>query len=75
MKDIAMMREHIKEAIDRADEGTVETIFNVLEGEDLLENMSAEQEASFLRGLKDADEGKITPHEEVMKRYEKWLAK
>jgi predicted transcriptional regulator len=77
MKDISVMRDHIKEMIDQSDEKTVETVLKVLEGdgEDLLENMSPEQEASFLRGLKDADEGRTTRHEEVMKKYEKWLTK
>lgn len=45
------------------------------EGEDLLENMSAEQEASLMRGIKDADEGRTIRHEEVMEKYNKWLTK
>jgi hypothetical protein len=28
---------------------------------------------SIDRGLKQAEEGDITPHEEVMKKYKKWL--
>jgi predicted transcriptional regulator len=79
MKDISLMRQHIKDVIDDADDVTVEKVFQMLEdedeGEDPLANMSPEQEASFLRGLKDADEGRTTPHEEVMKKYEKWLTK
>lgn len=35
---------------------------------------SAAQE-SLKRGLKQADQGKVTPHKEVMKRYKKWLSK
>ena len=31
--------------------------------------------ASIERGLKQADEGNVTPHGEVMKKYEKWLSK
>ncbi len=71
------MRKHIKKYIDTADNRTVEIVFKILEdeGEDLLENMSPEQEASLLRGLKDADEGRTTPHKEVMKKYKKWLTK
>ncbi|MBS1600896.1 MAG: hypothetical protein JST75_21930 [Bacteroidetes bacterium] len=30
---------------------------------------------SIERGLKQADQGKITPHKEVMKKYKKWLSK
>ncbi len=77
MKDLPLMRKHIKKYIDTADDKTVEIVFKILEdnGEDLLENMSAQQEASFNRGIKNADEGRVTPHKEVMKRYKKWLTK
>ena len=30
---------------------------------------------SIERGLKQAKEGKVTPHAEVMKKYKKWLSK
>jgi predicted transcriptional regulator len=30
---------------------------------------------SIKRGLKQAKEGKVIPHHEVMKKYEKWLSK
>jgi predicted transcriptional regulator len=30
---------------------------------------------SIERGLKQAGQGKVTPHNEVMKRYKKWLSK
>lgn len=45
------------------------------EGEDILKNLSPEQEDSLMRGIKDADEGRTVPHEEVMKKYSKWLTK
>lgn len=31
--------------------------------------------SSIERGLKQADQGKVTPHKEVMKKYKKWLPK
>jgi hypothetical protein len=30
---------------------------------------------SINRGLKQADSGDVMPHEEVMKKYKKWLSK
>ncbi len=30
---------------------------------------------SIGRGLKQAEQGKVTPHKEVMKKYKKWLSK
>ncbi len=79
MKDISEMREQIKELIDDADDETVEKVFQILEdeddGEDPLANMSPEQEASFLKSLAQADRGETIPHEEVMKKYARWLSK
>lgn len=77
MKDVLLMRKHIKMFIDEADEKTVEKVFKIMEdeGEDLLENMSAGQEASLMRGIKDADEGRTTSHKEVMEKSNKWLTK
>lgn len=77
MKDVLMMREHIKMSIDDADDITVEKVFKLMEDEskDLLQNLPPDQEASLMRGIKDADEGRTIPHEEVVKRYSKWLTK
>ncbi len=30
---------------------------------------------SITKALKEADQGKVTPHKDVMKRYKKWLSK
>jgi predicted transcriptional regulator len=30
---------------------------------------------SITKGLKDAQQGRVTPHKEVMKRYKKWVSK
>lgn len=30
---------------------------------------------SIERGLKQAEQGKVTPHKEVMKKYKKWLSR
>jgi hypothetical protein len=37
------------------------------------EELSDAEIASIERGLADAKAGRIIPHEEVKKRYEKWL--
>jgi hypothetical protein len=77
MTDIKKIREQLKERIDNADMETLEMINDFFEygNDDPLMNMTPEQEASFLRGLKDADEGRVIPHEEVMKEFRKWHAK
>ena len=37
------------------------------------EALSIEERQSIERGLEDSKNGRITPHSEVKKRYEKWL--
>jgi predicted transcriptional regulator len=77
MDAVIEIREALKKKIDAADRHILEQIEDLLEfgDRDPLLNMSPEQEASLLRGIKDADEGRTTPHEEVMKKYSQWLTK
>ncbi len=30
---------------------------------------------SIAKGIKEADQGKVTPHKEVMKRFKRWASK
>jgi len=41
--------------------------------EDWWETISESERASIDRGLKDIKAGKVLPHSEVRKKYEKWL--
>jgi predicted transcriptional regulator len=41
--------------------------------QDWWETLSIEEKQSIERGLEDAKNGKVTPHSEVRKKYEKWL--
>jgi len=77
METIIALRESIKKQIDNADTNTLEKIEELLQfGEyDPLFNMSKEQEASLLRGIKDADTGKVSSHENVFKKFEQWRMK
>ena len=40
---------------------------------DSWEEISQAEKEAIDQGLEDAQNGKVTPHEEVRKRYEKWL--
>ena len=40
---------------------------------DWWDTISDDEKASIKRGIADADAGKLIPHSEVRKRYEKWL--
>ncbi len=44
-----------------------------LKHQDWWESISEEERFSIERGSKDSEEGRVTPHAEVRKRYEKWL--
>ena len=41
--------------------------------QDWWETISEEERQSIERGLEDSKNGRITPHSEVKKKYEKWL--
>ncbi|HVU56931.1 MAG TPA: hypothetical protein VHD83_17840 [Puia sp.] len=45
------------------------------EESDWWEGVEEAAKESIERGLKDAEEGRVTPHKEVMKKYKKWLSK
>jgi len=41
--------------------------------QDWWKTISEEERQSIERGLEDSKNGRITPHSDVKKRYEKWL--
>jgi hypothetical protein len=44
-----------------------------LKQQDWVHSISQQERESILRGLQDSAQGRITPHADVRKRYEKWL--
>lgn len=78
MKQVSVLRKEVKKYIDTADEKTLKMIHAMLEVEqesDWWDELSEGAKASIEKGLKDADAGRVTPHEVVMKKYRKWLSK
>lgn len=45
------------------------------EQKDWWDEISAEQQQAIDKSLAEVKAGKVTPHEEVMKKYKKWLKK
>lgn len=43
------------------------------EKKDWWNEISDEEKESIEKGLSDAESGKLTPHSEIIKKYEKWL--
>ena len=74
-KDI---RAEVKEYIDHADERMVKIIHAMLEADqdqDWWDEISDEEKSSIDRGLRQLEQGKGIPHEEVVKRHPKWFKK
>lgn len=70
------LRRKVKKSIDRADVRSlkiIQAILDVEESYDGWDDLSDEAKGSIERGLKEAEESKLTPHKDVMKKYKKWL--
>ena len=82
---IKELRKEVKHYIDNADERMLKAIYAMLEtdqhedideiGDDWWDKISDGERAAVEEGLKQIEEGKTIPHEEVMKKYRKWLTK
>lgn len=80
MDSIEAMRKEVKEYIDTADEKVVKMMHAMLEVDaeedtDWWDTMPDEVKADIDKAIREADEGKLIPHEEVMKFLQKWLVK
>ncbi len=47
--------------------------FRLKSSKDWWNEISEAEKQAIEQGLKDAEEGKLIPHDEVKKKYEKWL--
>lgn len=64
--DIEARKYHLIERVMRFNENELDSIEMFLERE-------SELSASLDRALQQVKEGQVTPHNEVRKKYEKWL--
>jgi predicted transcriptional regulator len=77
MDEVTLMKNQAKKYLDNADERTIKMVFAMLEVDaqkDWWDDLSDGAKNSIDRGLKDIEMGNVTPHEEVMKKYKKWLS-
>ena len=78
MDAVKQMRLEVKRYIDTADEKVVKMMHAMLEvnaDEDWWESMPDNVKADVEAALSESDKGELIPHEEIKKRYQKWLAK
>jgi predicted transcriptional regulator len=78
MQQTNLLRKQVKKYIDEADDKTVQMVYALLEAEhqyDFWDELPEEVRADIDEAIKQADAGELIPHEEVMKKYQKWLTK
>ena len=69
----------VKLIIDIEDESLLEKVKSyvstLVTGKDVdwWDTISEDEKASIEKGIEQADKGQLTPHDEVMKKYKKWL--
>jgi len=73
------VRNDLKKYIDVADEDAIKRIQNfievVKEQDDEFDDLTDEQERMLNEAIEEADKGLGIPHDDVMKKYAKWLKK
>jgi predicted transcriptional regulator len=77
MDEITILKNQAKKYLDTADEKTIRMVYAMLEVDsekDWWDDLPAEAKKSIERGLDDIKKGKVTLHEDVMKKYRKWLS-
>lgn len=77
MDEITILKNQAKKYLDSADEKTIRMVYAMLEVDsekDWWDDLSADAKKSIERGLDDIKKGKVTSHEEVIKKYKKWLS-
>ena len=77
--DIVELRTDLHNMIDKiSDSNVLIAVKTLLSGKvatqtDWWDTISDKEKAEIKQGLAEADRGEVIPHEEVMKKYEKWL--
>jgi predicted transcriptional regulator len=78
MQQTDLLRKQVKKYIDEADDKTVQMVYALLEVEhqyDFWDELPDEVKTDIDEAIKQADAGELISHEEVMKKYQKWLTK
>jgi predicted transcriptional regulator len=73
VKEINQYLEHLNVQQQKAVLSVVKTF--AAEQKDWWDEISEEQQQAIDKSLEEMKAGKLTPHDEVMKKYKKWLKK
>ncbi|MGM0498276.1 MAG: hypothetical protein ACQESJ_10185 [Bacteroidota bacterium] len=77
--DVTELRADLHNMIDKiSDKNILKAVRTLLYDKaaskaDWWDTISQEEQEDIEQGLSEADRGEVTSHEEVMKRYKKWL--
>jgi predicted transcriptional regulator len=77
--DVTELRADLHNMIDKISDRNILKAVRTLLSEkaatkaDWWDTISQEEREEIEQGLSEADKGEVTPHEEVMKKYNKWL--
>jgi hypothetical protein len=78
MNPVKVMRQEVKKYIDTADEKVVKMVHAMLEVDSdngWWNSMPEEIKADVEVALLESENGQTISHEDIQKRYQKWLAK
>lgn len=77
--DVAELRAELHSMIDKISDRNVLNALRTLLADktsakaDWWETISQEEREEIEQGLSEAEKGEVTPHEQVMEKYKKWL--
>jgi hypothetical protein len=73
----AVLKKQVKKFIDKATEKELRMIYNLFDmsSGDWWEQTSKEHRNAINEAIREADNGLVVPHAEMVKKYSKWLKK
>jgi hypothetical protein len=78
MPDTTILRKRVRKFIDKADEKELRMIYRLFEidkEDDWWPEISKEHQKAIKEAIREADRGDVISHEEMVKKYRKWLKK
>jgi predicted transcriptional regulator len=79
MNGVSVLREQVKQFVDEASEKELEMVYHLLEASntttDWWDEVTPSHKEAIDKGIQQLDNGEGIPHQEVMKKYNKWLKK
>ena len=78
MPDATVLRKQVKKFVERANERELKIIYQLFEMDkesDWWPEISKEHQTAIKEAITEADKGEVIPHQEMVKKYRKWLKK